>query len=140
MDGALIGWTEATDDLVRIDIATGTLEVLGDSGLTGWGNAVAPGPAGSVYGLHSGNDGPLYLFDPANGSPTEGPTLNGGSEGQVSLNSATTLEGLLLAVEAIEVGEVDSRAQLVRIETETGTITARGPVPRLVDALVSTVP
>lgn len=67
-DGTLYGFSEGSDDMVKIDKETGTVEVLGDSGLSSWGHGMWTTPDDILWFING--DGSVHTLDPATGVPT----------------------------------------------------------------------
>ena len=67
-DGSLYGFSEQGDDMVKIDKATGAVEVFEDSGIDSWGHGMWTTPDDTLWFLNG--DGAVYTLDPATGIPT----------------------------------------------------------------------
>ena len=129
-DGTLFGWTEDTDDLVTVNIATGVETVVSDSGISTAGSGIAFSPSGTLFFTGSNSNGALRTINPATGAPTTVVTMTGGPTSNrinaLAFNSAGVLYGSLKQ----SPGDV-----LITINTTTGVITTVGALPPGIDAI-----
>ncbi len=95
----LIGWTEAGDDAVEIDTATGSVTVLGSSSESTAQTGLAADSSGTVYLLESGVNGKLMTVDSSTGSVSGSDYISCDGVGSCGGGAATFHEGSLLAVD-----------------------------------------
>lgn len=117
-DGTLFGWSEGSDDLVTISLATGVATVVSDSGLGTSGSGIAFSPSGTLFFAGSGSNGMLRTIDPATGAPTDVAVMTGGPApnrvNAMAFNSAGVLFGSVRG------------GTLVTINTTTAAVTTVG--------------
>jgi hypothetical protein len=126
--GRLFGWAQRLgeakrdlDDLVRIDIDTGSVTVVADSGLDVVGSGLAFGPDGRLYFAGATSSGDLVVLDPELGVARGAIGALGGAGVPVGA-LAFDLEGALYGLE-VEFGS----ATLLRIDPATAATTTIGP-------------
>lgn len=134
----LLGWTETGDDLIEIDEATGSVTVVGDSGVSSSGSGTAMAPDGTLYFVPGRVNGNLYTINPITGIGFEGPALSGGTYDNI--NSMCFLRGTLYAIDTQDLGSTTSLQTLVTINVTTGVITPIGAIPTAIDSLVGAIP
>ena len=137
-DGTLFGWSENTDDLVTIDLGTGTATVVGDSELDTAGSGLAFHAAGTLFfaGAFDPGSPALTTIDPATGF-VDGPIvaftgLQGGDQGRVGALAFHPETEVLYGV-----GKVANAlgSGLVTINPTTAAAALVGPVPDRFDAI-----
>jgi len=129
-DGTLFGWSEGSDDLVTVNLATGVETVVGESGIGTAGSGIAFSPGGVLYFAGSNSDGVLRTINPATGLPTTVVTMTGGpppSRVNALAFTGSTLFGVV---------KQSPGAALVTINTTTGVVTTLGALPPGIDAIV----
>jgi DNA-binding beta-propeller fold protein YncE len=130
-DGTLFGWTEDTDDLVTVNIATGVETVVSDSGIGTAGSGIAFSPGGTLFYAGNNSNGALRTVNPATGLTTVAVTMTGGPPSNrvnaLAFNAAGTLYG------SVKQSPGDT---LVTINTTTGVVTTIGALPPGIDAIV----
>ena len=125
-DGTLFGWSKATDDLVKIDLSSGSATSVGVSGLITFGDGLAASPSDVLFFAGDFDDGNLYTVDRTDGIPTLRATLNGIDHH--TINALTfNGSGLYGAHRLSAFGGAGPQAmELITINTTTGAITSVG--------------
>jgi hypothetical protein len=136
-DGALYGWAErglrtAGDDLVAIDVTTGGVTLLADSGIPTYGGALVTLGDGSIMLAGRGAGGPTHRIEPRTGVATASVTLNGPASAGVC--ATTRFRGEVYAMLCY------AAHMFTRIEFRTGGVTALGFPVGGIDALASNEP
>ncbi len=133
-DGTLFGWSSQTDDLVTIDKATGAATVVGNSGLSStYGNGTAFAPSGALFVTPLGADDVLYTADPATGTVTPGPTMNGLTSNAINalaFDDAGSLFGVIGNFSG-----ASGFGKLMTINTSTGELSFRARGVQALDAI-----
>ena len=131
-DGTLFGWTQASFDLVTVNLVTGTATVVGDAGISTNGSGIAFSPAGILFFAGSNSNGALRTINPATGAPTTVVTLNGGPSPSPVNALAFNGDGVLYGSVRGSGFPTFTAGFLVTINTTTGLVTNLGTtVPRL---------
>jgi len=101
-DGTLYGWSEASDYLITLDIATGAATKVGDSGVDSWATGLAFAPNGDLF-VKVGNE--VWSIDRATGAgiyinDINMPTINDGGTDYSELHNALdfSTSGLMFSV------------------------------------------
>lgn len=129
-DGTLFGWTENSDELVTVNLATGIETVVGPSGISTAGSGIAFSPGGVLFYTGDNSDGALRTVNPATGSTTVGVTMTGGPPPNRVNALAFSPAGVLYGSVKQSPGDV-----LVTINTTTGVVTTIGALPPGIDAI-----
>jgi WD40 repeat protein len=129
-DGTLFGWSEGSDDLVTVNLATGVETVVADSGIGTAGSGIAFSPSGTLFYAGSNSDGPLRTINPATGLPTTVVTMSGGPPANRVNALAFSPAGVLFGSVKQSPGDA-----LVTINTTTGVVTTIGALPPGIDAI-----
>lgn len=134
-DGTLFGWVEGVDDLAVVNKETGATTVVGNAGIGTAGTGLGFTPDGVLYLTGNRSSGALRRVDPATGLTTVVATLSGAPlpNEEMPALAADPVSGTLFAV---NMNNTTGESFLVTIDTTTGAITTRGPIPLdFVDAL-----
>lgn len=124
--------------LITIDKTTGAgtlvgdmATVVGNSELNTFGSGLAFSPAGTLFLAGTGSTGILHTIDPNTGAAMPGATLTGANDSIAAL--AFDEGGTLLGSDLENTSPRPSA--LVAIDTATGAVAARGPLPNGTDVL-----
>jgi cysteine-rich repeat protein len=133
-DGTLFGWSEASDDLVTIDLVTGLATPVADSELSTAGSGLAFDAAGTLFFAGNFDAGPgpdLVTIDPATGL-LDTPIGNLGIGDNERINALTfhPASGVLFGSE-----KTDTGWELVTIDPATAAVSSVGPSVSELDAL-----
>jgi Ca2+-binding RTX toxin-like protein len=139
-DGQLWGWTFCSPggDLVQINKATGVGTIVGDSGLSTWGNGLSADPDDNTLWLTprgaGGGFGEYYTVNRTTGAVTSQGTLDGDDDG--SINSlAWTCDGeTLFGTHQFDFGAPTPR-ELITINTATDSVKSIGDADQEQDAI-----
>jgi len=137
-EGTLYGWSESSDDLVTIDLVTGAMTVVGESGISSSGSGLAYDAANDrlLLAPQSGV-GALFIVDRATGVVTELSTLNGPSVQVAALTFAC--DGTLYAT-LIDISSPARPTDLATIDPESGEVSVVGDTEEGLDAIVFDCP
>ncbi len=131
--GNLLVWFADSNELGKIDLATGAATSIGPSGLAGAGGGLAIDRKGTVYVAPNTAAGTLDIVDTRTGAGTPGPTLTGAPY-LSEINSLTfSPEGELFAVNSNLAAP--AKTALVIINTGTGVVSIVGDLPDDADGL-----
>jgi IPTL-CTERM motif len=133
-DGTLFGWSESSDDLATINIATGAATTVSDSGLSTRGDGMVF-VGGTLYVMPENDDGGLYSINTASGLPTLVATLTGSASGGGLPVSAATTHPTTGVVFAASQNFGGPPAFLFTVNVATGAITNIGNTVTGIDAL-----
>ena len=130
--GNLYGWSETSDDFVRIDKATGAATVVSNSGRSTLGDGMSVDRNGVLFAVLNGDADQLSTIDVATGQPTDVATLDGATGSAISAGSFACDRTTFYATRSRN----QTTKDLVTINTASGAVTqiATSNVPRL-DAL-----
>jgi hypothetical protein len=130
-DGTLFGWNEDGDDLSTINLTSGAITKVGESGIGTYGSGLAFSPSYSLFFTGEGDTGNLRVVDPNTGLTNIHKALSGGTGEGAPINA--------LAFDPATGGLYGSLASnggsLIRISTSTGAVTTVGSLPGGTDAL-----
>lgn len=128
-DGTLYMWLPDTNQVARIDLATGATSPLGPSGISGiFGGGLTINLAGdAALVAATGATGTLDSVDLNTGIATKGPVLSGAPYSTSIDNLTTSPTGVLYGVNSN--GGAPSNAALVKIDPATGVVTKVGALP-----------
>jgi WD40 repeat protein len=129
-DGTLFGWTEDTDDLVTVNLASGIETVVGDSGIGTAGSGIAFSPGGVLFFTGNNSDGALRTVNTTTGLTTIVVTMTGGPPPSRVNALAFSPGGVLYGSVKQSPGDA-----LVTIDTVTGAVTTIGALPPGIDAI-----
>jgi len=142
--GRLFGWVEpGSDDLARINPATGLATRVGEAGLTTQGSGLAFDVANNRLLLAGGASGGLFAVNPDTGAARLLATLTGAPlpNGVISGLGFDDETGALFGVNLARLGRGNvGQAFLVGIDPQTGRVTNRGPSVAGLNALAFQVP
>jgi len=133
-EGELFIWLPDTNQIGRINVATGRVTPLGEIGeSTRLEGGIAFDGQGRLYVTAAGATGAIEMRDPASGAATSGPMLNNAPY-LSSMNAlAFSPSGELFGINS-NMG-TPARTALVKIDTENGVVTQIGPLPEDTDCL-----
>lgn len=132
----LLGWSEATDQPVEINVTNGAVTILGGgTGSFGSGLVYDPG-SGLLYAAPDGDSGDLYTIDPETGLAEAICTFSVGND--FPFHALAVLDGTLYAVTSAY-GEPGTTS-LVNIDPSTCAVTTLGALPDQLDSLASNRP
>lgn len=133
-DGELFIWLPDTNQVGRINLASGRVTAIGEIGdSTRLEGGIAFDGHGKLYTTPSGATGPIEIRNPANGAVTSGPML-ANAPYLSSMNSlAFSPNGELYAVNS-NMGS-PAHTALVKVDPHTGIVTQIGPLPEDTDCL-----
>ena len=133
-EGDLFIWLPDTNQVGRINIASGRVTALGEIGdSTRLEGGIAFDAHGKLFTTPSGATGPIELRDPSTGAVTNGPML-ANAPYLSSMNSlAFSPEGELYGVNS-NMGS-PAHTALVKIDTHNGIVTQVGALPEDTDCL-----
>jgi Ca2+-binding RTX toxin-like protein len=129
-DGTLYGWSEETDDLVRINLKTGAATVVGPSGLSTEGSGISAAPNDTLFLAPEAANGDLFAIDRTDGSATSVTTMDGAGRNinALAFDRAGRLFGSM-------VGEDQPLRDLLSIDTVSGHVTTIGASVDRLDAI-----
>ena len=133
-DGKLYGWSEATDDLVTINLTTGVATVVADSTLSTSGSGLAASSTNVLFFTGNGALGALRTVNKTTGLTTVVATMTGPAGG--SAINALAFNGSTLYGSRSASAGVGSATTLITINTTTGAITSLGASVNDLDAIV----
>jgi hypothetical protein len=139
--GRLFGWSEDNDELVSIDKATGVATVVAPNEINTYGSASAFDRNDNYWLFAEGegelgenNEGSYYTVDTATGVPTLRGRLSPIDENQSSI-SAASYDCARTTLYATVNNYGKPPANLVTIDTATGTLTNKGATVTAADGL-----
>jgi hypothetical protein len=88
-DGTLFAWSENSDDLIRINTATGAGTIVANAGISTFGSGLEFLQDGRLIFTGNGSNGALRTIDPATGLTTVIGTLTGAPVNGTSINALT---------------------------------------------------
>jgi DNA-binding beta-propeller fold protein YncE len=131
--GNLFVWLADSNELGKINVATGAATPIGPSGLAGAGGGLAIDRKGTAYVAANTAAGTLDIVDTRTGAGTLGPALSGAPY-LSEINSLTfSPEGELFAVNSNLAAP--AKTALVVINTGTGVVSIVGDLPDDADGL-----
>jgi Ca2+-binding RTX toxin-like protein len=130
-DGTLYGWSEESDDLVTINVASGAATVVGDSGESTAGSGLSASPADTLFFTGFNDNGDLSTVSRTTGLLTTVATLDG-TVGDAINALAFDDGGTLLGSRRLN-NQIDR--DLIRINTSSGDVTSLGPSVDRLDAI-----
>jgi hypothetical protein len=130
-DGTLYGWSEATDDLVTINLAGGAATVVGESGAGTLGSGLSASPDDTLFFAGQLDVGNLRTVSRTTGLLTN-VALMDGTVGDAINALAFDNRGTLLGSRRLN-NQLDR--DLIRINTSNGHITSLGPSVDRLDAI-----
>jgi Ca2+-binding RTX toxin-like protein len=130
-DGTLYGWSEATDDLVTINLASGAATVVGESGADYLGSGLSASPGDTLFFTGQLDIGNLMTISRTTVLPTIVALMDGTVGDRINA-LAFDNRGTLLGSRRLD-NELDR--DLIRINTSSGHITSLGPSVDRLDAI-----
>ena len=134
----LYAWTERGDDLTTVNIETGEVIVVGDSGNSSSGSGIAASAEGVIWGAFEGFNDFLHTVSTEDGVATQDITI--GDADHSTINSIAWANGVLYAVGSEDNGGGFATPHLVTLDVETGEVTVLLEIPSGVSALTSARP
>jgi len=131
-DGVLFGWSEDSDDLVRINKVNGSATVVGESGLSTSGSGLASNSQGALVLAGEGDDDEIHRVNRFTGQVTpirELRGIQGYAIAALAFSPDNTLWGARLQDGNLRVSD------LILINTTTGLLPSLGPSVQALDAL-----
>jgi Ca2+-binding RTX toxin-like protein len=129
-DGTLYGWSEDSDDLVTINLASGAATVVGEAGEGTAGSGLSASPGDTLFFAGDTDNGDLTTVSRTTGLLTTVATMDG-TVGD-SINAlAFDDRGTLLGSRRVNNLDRD----LIRINTSSGHVTSLGPSVDRLDAI-----
>jgi hypothetical protein len=139
-DGTLYGILEAdADDLFTIDLTTGAATLVGDADQSTAGSGLAFDTAtGKLLWAGESATGTLFIVDPATGGVTDGPTLAGRDNREISALEFGCDGATLFGVQLEDAGGTSPRpTELVTIDETTGAVVELGSSVEKLDAIAA---
>jgi Ca2+-binding RTX toxin-like protein len=130
-DGTLYGWSEESDELVRINLSSGAASVVGPSGLNTEGSGISASPNDTLFLAPEADNGDLFTVDRNDGGATSVTTLDGTLGRNINALAFDRAGRLLGSRLAGSSGERD----LIRIDTASGQVTSLGDTVDRLDAI-----
>jgi chitodextrinase len=136
-NGQLWAWNENSDDLFRVDKATGAMTLVADSMHSTAGSGITFNLAGTLFGVLDQNNGELSTINTTTGLTTLGPVLTGapGPTGQEVPALSTSATGLIYGVSWDESTKFIRDTYLFTIATDTSVVTPIGRTISFLDAI-----
>lgn len=133
-DGELFIWLPDTNQVGRINLASGRVTAIGEIGdSTRLEGGIAFDARGKLYTTPSGATGAIELRDPATGTVTAGPMLANAPYLSSMSSLAFSPRGELYGVNS-NMGS-PAHTALVKVDTHNGIVTQVGPLPEDTDCL-----
>jgi Ca2+-binding RTX toxin-like protein len=130
-DGTLYGWSEDSDDLVTINLASGAATVVGESGAGTLGSGLSASPGDTLFFTGQLDIGNLMTVSRTTGLLTT-VALMDGTVGDAINALAFDDRGTLLGSRRLN-NQLDR--DLIRINTSSGHVTSLGPSVDRLDAI-----
>jgi hypothetical protein len=129
-DGTLYGWSEDTDDLVTINLATGAAAVVGE-GTGSFGSGLSADSNDTLFLTPEGDQGDLYTVDRDDGSVSSVVTLDGSVGDAINSLAFDRKDNLFGTRKLVP----ETARDLIRVDTNTGDVTSVGDSIERLDAL-----